>query len=94
MRFNQGQIKLVYVFKEKSGVVLQRPYCSCEDSYFGSDCSFQCFFGNTTTGECICDPCYSGTACDVMCRGQGTCVDDACECNVGWYGPECRVQSK
>ena len=73
---------------------LQRPYCACEDSWFGLNCDSQCFNGNTTTGECVCDPCYSGTTCNVMCRGQGTCVDDVCECDPGWYGPDCRVQSK
>jgi hypothetical protein len=51
---------------------------------------------------CICDPCYNGRSCDLLCTGNGVCVANTCVCRNssnlldpgrGFTGPFCEQKT-
>ena len=76
------------------------PYCSCNDSFFGAFCQYECLNGTVGVDEetgdtwCLCNPCYSGHTCDVECSTYGSCVDEVCDCpeDLGWRGDNCELR--
>ncbi|KAK3101710.1 hypothetical protein FSP39_005732 [Pinctada imbricata] len=71
------------------------PSCVCDPGFMGYDCSLRCINGtaeyDTTTSQfvCQCDPCISGTACDQLCGGHGSCDNGQCTCDTAWWGSHC-----
>lgn len=74
------------------------PKCNCSAGYFGSDCGQYCHNGviitpdpnDLATQYCQCDPCFTGTECDIECSGRGTCHNGTCDCGIdGWRGDNC-----
>lgn len=45
------------------------------------------------SGNCACDPCFTGRGCNVECTGHGICVGNSCHCDqlTGWRGSLCEV---
>jgi Lysyl oxidase len=63
-----------------------------------SACPLSCFFHgscNEETGECACNPGYTGDSCtgrtceESECSIHGDCCESGCCCHVGWTGPRC-----
>ncbi|XP_070533135.1 tenascin-X-like [Ptychodera flava] len=71
------------------------PVCTnCEKGWMGPDCNDPCTFGNQVpmdSGNCVCDPCYSGRSCNSECMENGFCSDGKCSCDPGWWGELCEV---
>ncbi|KAI6653592.1 Neurogenic locus notch-like protein 1 [Oopsacas minuta] len=80
--------------------------CTCVNEWMGkncSDCGLTCINGqqNSNCSVCLCDPGYTGTACEIdindcepePCMNNGTCVDQVndynCTCVNGWVGKNC-----
>ena len=68
--------------------------------WFGIECDKRCENG-TFDDElqfCFCDECYTGIACDVICSGNGECLNNGthkrCDCNTLLIGkPRTRPSS-
>ena len=75
---------------------LSVPLCvSCIDGWMGPDCNTPCEHGQQIpmdSGICICDKCYAGKSCDAECSGHGSCMDEICECDEGWWGEKCSTR--
>ena len=73
------------------------PVCTnCIPGWMGPACEDLCTHGKQVpmdSGNCVCDPCYTGRGCNVECTGHGTCVNDICQCDqlTGWRGSLCEV---
>ena len=69
------------------------PVCvNCTNGTMGTACDQSCIHGNedmARRGVCVCDPCYQGFACDMLCSGHGSCANNSCKCNQGWKGRYC-----
>lgn len=76
-------------------VSVDPPACiNCTNGTMGIKCSDPCLHGKedmTRRGICICDPCFEGFSCDLMCNGKGNCTDRRCACNPGWKGTYCKT---
>ncbi len=47
---------------------------------------------NPETGNCVCDPGFTGNECDFLkCSGHGIFSDGVCACTMGWGGDICDV---
>ena len=80
-------------FRGYCNVSLARPRCtSCETGWMGESCSKVCN-GNQVpmdSGNCVCgSKCASGDSCEVVCSGSGTCNNETCVCNSGYWGDLC-----
>ena len=64
------------------------PSCNCYDGYMGAACESECVNGdpNEDGSECICHSCYTGDSCSETCSGRGSCTNDTCLCDSGWWG--------
>jgi hypothetical protein len=72
--------------------------CNCSSGYYESNCSKKCPTGCTLcTSNSICTACDTGyqmvnSLCVNPCGGgcgNGTCINNKCVCNVGYYGTNC-----
>jgi tenascin len=77
--------------------------CVCESGWAGTDCSRKACPGNCNGrgtcagGECLCDPHYTGRACEESvacasgCSNHGVCdeLSRKCTCEAGWTGADC-----
>ncbi|XP_033745589.1 uncharacterized protein LOC117331103 [Pecten maximus] len=68
------------------------PRCfNCSSNKMGDACEYDCFHGvgvRDANGnwECECDSCYSGTTCNLLCNGQGSCTGNGtCDCGFNGY---------
>ena len=69
-------------------------FYSCDDGWFGEDCSEPCVNGQMNpigSQNCECDPGWVGTNCDVMCSFHGVIENDKCQCDTGWRGTNCDI---
>ena len=82
--------------------------CTCTPCYSGTTCTVEkeCYNGdcNATSGACVCEAdftgplclqcaaCRSGSSCEDVCSGRGTCGDAGCVCPDGWGGQLCEIQ--
>lgn len=62
----------------------------------GPACEDPCTNGTQVpmdSGNCVCDPCFTGRGCNVECTGHGICVGNKCQCDelTGWRGSLCEV---
>ena len=48
--------------------------------WYWRDCSKPCVQGQVENDDCVCEPCYSGAACDMECSLHGSCINDTCHC--------------
>ena len=66
-------------------------FCTCEETFFTQACDAECHNGTVDkeSDSCSCHPCFSGVECDLECSNQGSCVEDICQCNVGYKGDQC-----
>ena len=71
------------------------PACiNCTNGTMGTGCDKACLHGKedmTRRGICVCDPCYEGFSCDLMCGGNGNCTSGKCYCKPGWKGTFCKT---
>ena len=69
------------------------PVCvNCTNATMGTACSQSCIHGKedmSRRGICVCDSCYQGFSCDLLCGGHGSCAAGTCRCNQGWKGTFC-----
>ena len=62
----------------------------------GPACADLCVHGTQVpmdSGNCVCEPCYSGRGCNAECSGHGACVNGKCSCYFldGWKGSLCEL---
>ena len=72
------------------------PYCGeCDRGWIGRACNVPCTNGTQSqvnTELCVCNACFSGVNCDLLCSGRenASCVDGLCYCGFeGWRGQLC-----
>ena len=70
------------------------PVCiNCTNGTMGTACNQPCLYGSedmSRRGICICDSCYEGFSCDILCDGNGICLNSTCKCDQGWKGKFCK----
>ena len=74
-------------------VINNEPQCTCNSTYFGTACQFNCGHGSYNGETCDCDPCYGDFYCTELCSGTGNCTDaDTCDCGFnGGRGDYCQL---
>ena len=67
-----------------------QPQCDCDEGFFGWACEFECKNGTVEryNDTCMCEPCYSGLECDVLCSSRGECINGTCDCGFDGYRGE------
>uniref|UniRef100_H2Z5F0 EGF-like domain-containing protein n=1 Tax=Ciona savignyi TaxID=51511 RepID=H2Z5F0_CIOSA len=89
-------------FSGGRGQYCEEPGCP---GWFGDACEKPCVHGNPSDGECVCDSCHTGIACDIECSGYGNCsnskycsghghcnvLEQTCHCYNGWKSAGCEV---
>lgn len=70
------------------------PVCvNCTNGTMGIACDQPCVHGKEDTirrGICLCDSCFEGFSCELMCNGNGHCENGTCQCKPGWKGTYCK----
>ena len=70
----------------------ETPRCNCSKGWMGVACELPCQHGTPTSKHiCVCDQCYNGAACDMLCSNHSSlCADGKCDCGFkGWRGQYC-----
>lgn len=71
--------------------------CNCFPKWAGEACGIPCIHGMNygNSSGCICDSCYSGVGCDLLCSGNGQCHNGSCFCQLekGFKGKTCAIPS-
>ena len=73
------------------------PRCvNCSVGWMGSECQIPCINGiqePPDSGICVCEPCFHGVSCDVLCSGIGVCLPNgSCDCTLApGKGEYCQV---
>lgn len=69
------------------------PSCQrCMKGWMGPACNDPCKFGEQIpmdSGNCVCEPGYTGVGCDSECSLHGKVVNGKCVCDIGWRGLLC-----
>ena len=87
----------LYIFQGFCNKSSNPPTCTnCIAGWMGPACEDPCTNGTQVpmdSGNCVCDPCFTGRGCNVECTGHGICVGNKCQCDqlTGWRGSLCEV---
>ena len=69
--------------------------CNCDRDWAGEACDVPCVHGINygNASGCICDACYHGIGCQMLCSEHGRCEHGQCVCNasLGYKGVFCDV---